>query len=163
MTKPYWAKFNSPLFLGNIPGYYNIPSDMTPSNELHIRVEHNRKLYTDDTGRFHVCSRSGKKYIIIVYHFDSNAIIATPFKYSAKKHRLLAYNSIMQRIKDRNMLVDLNILDNEASAEYNRIIKSEWGVEYQLVPPHIHFYQCSWMCNTNLQITLSLHLGWNIA
>ena len=129
-TKPYQAKCNSPLFVGNIPGSYNIPSDTTPSNELHIRVEHNRKLYTDDTGRFHVCSRSGKQYIIIVYHCDSNAIIATPFKSSADKHRLTDYNSIMQSIKDHHMLVDPNILDNEASAKYNRIIKSEWGVEY---------------------------------
>ena len=126
--------------MGNIPGSYNIPSDTTPSNELQIRVEHNRKLYTDHTGRFHVCLRSGKQYIIMVYHCDSNAIIATPFKYIADKHRILAYNSIMQCIKDHNMLADLKILDNEASAEYNRIIKSEWGVEYQLVPPHIHLY-----------------------
>ena len=44
----------------------------------------------------------------------------------------------MQRLKDRSMLVDLHILDNKASAEYKHIIKSEWGVEYQLVPPHIH-------------------------
>ena len=36
------------------------------------------------------------------------------------------------------MLLDLQILYNEENYEYNRIIKSEWGVEYQLVPPHIH-------------------------
>ena len=44
----------------------------------------------------------------------------------------------MQRLKDRNILVDLQILDNETSTEYKRIVKSEWGVGYQLVPPHIH-------------------------
>ena len=44
----------------------------------------------------------------------------------------------MQRLKDRNMLVDLQILDNESSNEYKRIIKSEWGVVYQLVPTHTH-------------------------
>ena len=44
----------------------------------------------------------------------------------------------MQRLKDRNMLVDLQILDNEASTEYKRIIKSEWGFGYQLVWPHIN-------------------------
>ena len=36
------------------------------------------------------------------------------------------------------MLLDLQILDNEASTEYKRIIKYELGVGYQLVPPHIH-------------------------
>ena len=44
----------------------------------------------------------------------------------------------MHRLKDRNMLVDLQILDNGASTKYKRIIKSEWGLGYQLVPPHIH-------------------------
>ena len=41
------------------------------------------------------------------------------------------------------MLVDLQILDNEASAEYKRIIMSDWGVEYQLVTPHIHHRNAS--------------------
>ena len=44
----------------------------------------------------------------------------------------------MQRLKTRGMLVDLQIMDNEASAEYKRIITLEWGVKYQLVPAHIH-------------------------
>ena len=44
----------------------------------------------------------------------------------------------MRRIKDQNTLVDLHILENEASNEYKCIIKYEWGVGYQLVPPHIH-------------------------
>ena len=44
----------------------------------------------------------------------------------------------MQRLKDSNILVELQLLDNETSAEYKRIAKSEWVVEYQLVPPHIH-------------------------
>ena len=36
------------------------------------------------------------------------------------------------------MLVDLQRLNNKASTKYKRIIKAEWGVGYQLVPPHIH-------------------------
>ena len=75
---------------------------------------------------------------MIAYHCDSNVIIAAPFKSHTDKHRLLAYGPIMQRLKERNMLVDLQILDNEENTEYKRIIKSEWGVGYQLVPPHIH-------------------------
>ena len=75
---------------------------------------------------------------MIAYHYDSNVIIATPFKSRAKKHRLIAYSAIMKCLKERNMLVDLQILDKEASNEYKRIIKYERGVGYQLVLPHIH-------------------------
>ena len=95
-------------------------------------------MYTDNTGRFPVRSRSGNQYIMIVYHFDSNAITAAPFKYHANKHRLPAYGSIMRHLKDRNTLVDLKIVDNKASNYYKRIIKAKWGLRYQLVPSHIH-------------------------
>jgi len=65
-------------------------------NELHIRVQPLSKLYTDDTGRFPVRSRSGNQYIMIAYHCNSNAILAEAFKTRADKHRLIAYNNIIQ-------------------------------------------------------------------
>ena len=51
---------------------------------------------------------------------------------------MVAYNTIMQRLKDRNMLVHLQILDNEAIKEYKTIIKDKCNIKYQLVPSHIH-------------------------
>ena len=44
----------------------------------------------------------------------------------------------MQRLTDNKLLVDLQILDNEASAEYKRAIKTKWNANYQLVPPTTH-------------------------
>ena len=82
-------------------------------------------MYTVDTSRFPVRSRSENQYISIAYHCDSNSIIVSPFKSLDDKHRLLTYGAITQSLKDRNILVDLQILDNEASTEYKRIIKSE--------------------------------------
>ena len=90
----------------------SLPSNTTPSHELHIKVEHISKIYTYDTGHFLVRSWNINQYIIIVYHFDSNTIIYTPFKSCSDKLRLFVYVSIMQRLKDRNMLADLQILDN---------------------------------------------------
>ena len=49
-----------------------------------------------------------------------------------------AYNSIMQQIKRHNHHVDFQIFDNEASAEYKKLMTEKWKVNYQLVPPHIH-------------------------
>ena len=111
---------------------------MTPSHEIHIQVKHIIKLYTNDIGWFPVRSRSGNQYILIAYHFYSNDIISSPFKSCSDKQRLLSYGAIMQLLKDRTIPVDLQILDKEASAEYNLIFKAEWVVGYQLVPPHIH-------------------------
>ena len=63
---------------------------------------------------------------MIAYHCDSNAILAEPIKTWADKHCLIAYNSIMQRLKNRGMRVDLQILDNEASKAYKRTMTSDW-------------------------------------
>ena len=41
---------------------------------------------------------------------------------------MVAYNTIMQRIKDRNMIVNLQILDNEARKKYKKIIKDKWNI-----------------------------------
>ena len=63
-----------------------VSSDEKPSHELHIIVEPLSKLYTDGTRKFPVRARSGNQYIMIVYHCDSNAILAEPFKTQADKH-----------------------------------------------------------------------------
>ena len=65
------------------------------SNELYIQVTLISKLYTDDTGRFHVHSHSVNQYIMIAYHCDANLILAEPFASRKDKHRLLAYDNIM--------------------------------------------------------------------
>ena len=44
----------------------------------------------------------------------------------------------MKRLTDIKLLVDLQILDNEASAEYKRAIKTKWNSNYQLVLPNTH-------------------------
>ena len=54
---------------------------------------------------------------MIAYHCNSSVILAEPFKTWADKH-LIAYKTIMQRLKDKHLLVDLQILDNEASKVY---------------------------------------------
>ena len=73
-------------------------------------------------GRFPVRSRAGNQYIMVAYHCDTNAIFAVPFKTRADRHCLPAYNSIMQRLKDRDLIVDLQILNNEASKQYKQTI-----------------------------------------
>ena len=109
------------------------------SNELHIQVTPISKLYTDNTGRFPIHAHSGNQYIMIAHPCNSNLILAEPFSSRKDTHQLLAYYSIMQRLTDNKLLVDLQILDNEDSAEYKRDIKTKWNANYQLVPPNKHW------------------------
>ena len=93
------------------------PMPQFRSNKLSLQVTPISKLYTGDTGRFPIHSRSGHQYIMIAYHCDTNMILAVTFKTRNYTYRLKAYNIIMQRLSDRKLTVDLQILDNEASAE----------------------------------------------
>ena len=44
----------------------------------------------------------------------------------------------MQRLRDNKLTVNLQILDNEASAEYKRAIKEKWDANNQLIPLNKH-------------------------
>ena len=69
--------------------------------------------------------------------------MVVPFKTRKDKYRMAAYNIIMQRLKDRDMLVNLQVLENESSKEYKTIIKDKGNIKYQLVPSHIHCQNAS--------------------
>ena len=75
---------------------------------------------------------------MISYHCNDNLILADPFSSRKDTHQLYSYNRIMQRLTDNKLLVDIQILDKEASAEYKRSIKTKWNANYQLVPPNTH-------------------------
>ena len=42
----------------------------------------------------------------------------------------------MQRLKNRGLTTELQILDNEASQDYKDTIKDKWGMDFQLVTPN---------------------------
>ena len=69
-------------------------------NKLHVNVLQQIKFYTDDTRRFPTDARSGNQYVKVAYH-SSNFILFEPFASRKDKHRLTAYNVIMQRLKEK--------------------------------------------------------------
>ena len=75
---------------------------------------------------------------MIAYHYDGNLILQQAFKSRAARHRIPALNAIMTRLAARGLSVDLQILDNEASAEYKKVITFTWQAKFQLVPPDMH-------------------------
>ena len=44
----------------------------------------------------------------------------------------------MKRLADQGHQVDVQILDNEVSADFKISIVDYWGDSYQLVPPNLH-------------------------
>ena len=61
-----------------------------PTNEVHLYETTIRKIYTDYCGRFPIESRSGKNYIMIAYHCDTNEILQASFATRSEQNRLSA-------------------------------------------------------------------------
>ena len=75
---------------------------------------------------------------MIAYHCDTNAILQASFATISEQNQFAAYNCIMKRLTDKGHKVDIQILDNESSYEYKRVITEKLQAQYQLVPPNVH-------------------------
>jgi hypothetical protein len=75
---------------------------------------------------------------MIAYHTAGNLILQQAFATKADKHCLPAFNVIMTRLTAQGLSVDLNIRDNEASADFKRVITETWRAKFQLVPLDMH-------------------------
>jgi hypothetical protein len=73
------------------------------------------QIYTDQTGRFPVVSSKGNKYNMVLYDYDSNAILAKPIKDRTAPVFLKAVQFMEQELVARGLKPKLMKLDNEAS------------------------------------------------
>ena len=94
------------------------PFPNVKTQELFIQVEYISKLYTDDMGRFPVCSCSGNHYIMMAFHIDTNATLMEPFQSKEDRHRVAAYDCIMACLNKHGHTIDIHILNNKVSKFY---------------------------------------------
>jgi hypothetical protein len=77
-------------------------------------------------------------YVLVVYDYDSNAILAEPMRNRTDAEMLRAYGVILNRLIARGLKPKLQRLDNEASTALKSYLQDEMDIKYQLVPPHVH-------------------------
>jgi hypothetical protein len=95
------------------------------------------QIYTDQTGRFPVVSSKGNKYIMILYDYDSNAILAKPLKDRTAPELLKAFQFMEQELVVRGLKPKLMKLDNEESKMLRNYLYKQ-DITIQLVPPYSH-------------------------
>jgi hypothetical protein len=95
------------------------------------------QIYTDQTGRCPVVSSRGNKYIMILYDYDSNAILAQPIKDRTAPELLKAFQVMEQELVSRGLKPKLMKLDNEASKLLKEYLHQQ-DITFQLVPPYSH-------------------------
>jgi hypothetical protein len=99
--------------------------------------ELNGMISTDQTGRFSVKSSKGKLYIMVLYNYDSNGILATTMKSRKAPDLVAAYNELHQQLLDGGIKPVLQRLDNEVSKVLIQAIKDK-NIDFQLAGPNDH-------------------------
>jgi len=100
-------------------------------------MEPTSQSYMDLTSKFVAPSSTGNNYILIVYDYDSNGILAVPLKSHHFKAILAAYQIAHTRLCAAALCPKLQHLDNKASHALQDFMVAK-HVNYQLVPPHAH-------------------------
>ena len=93
--------------------------------------------YGDLTGRFPYKSSRGNQYLLVIYDYDSNAILAEPLKSRSASEISKAWIKLHDKLATNGTAPGIYIIDNEASHELKAALKKK-QLTYQLVPPHVH-------------------------
>jgi hypothetical protein len=93
------------------------------------------QIYTDQTGRFPVISSKGNKYIMVIYEYDGNNILAEPIKNRTAAELLRAFQVMETKLTARGLTQKLTRMDNEASQLLNSYLHDK-KITFQLVPPY---------------------------
>jgi hypothetical protein len=72
------------------------------------------QINTDQTGHFPVISSRGKVYIMVLYEYDGNAIMAEPIQKNKAGELLRSFQVMEQKLTPRGLKPKRMTLDNEA-------------------------------------------------
>ena len=95
------------------------------------------QIYSDQTGKFVIASSAGNNYVLVVYDYDSNAILVEPMRSRTGPCILAAFQVIHARLVAAGLRPQLQRLDNECSAALKSFLRDE-TVDFQLVIPRDH-------------------------
>jgi hypothetical protein len=71
--------------------------------------------YTDLTGRFPSVRSRGYNYILILYNFDTNSILAEPMKNRPDSEAIRAYTVIYDEVTTKGLTPIFQTMDDEVS------------------------------------------------
>ena len=95
------------------------------------------RAFMDLCGRFPFASSRGNEYILIAYHYDSNAIIGTAVKNRQAATLTTAWRGLHNIFAHAGLAPKTWVLDNETSQTL-QLAMTKKKTKFQLVPPNNH-------------------------
>ena len=94
-------------------------------------------VYTDMTGKFPHMSLDGNVCYFVMYHYESNAILAEPIAGLTDELIFAAYKKKFEYLESKGFRMKVNIMDNQATKIISSFLTSK-ECKLQLVEPHNH-------------------------
>ena len=94
-------------------------------------------IATDLCGVYPTMSNRGMKYILVLYDYNSNAILTKAMKSNKGQAITTVYEALHMDLTEAGITPILQYLDNETSIELIASIKKK-NLKFQLAAPHNH-------------------------
>jgi hypothetical protein len=94
--------------------------------------------FSNQTGQFLTCSKSGNKYIMIMVEINSSAILVEPMKSQKDAEMIQAYNALLLCLQQAGIVPKKHVMDNKVSENMKNHIKDNCRLTVELVPPGCH-------------------------
>ena len=121
-----------------IAGPIEINSTRTHHVYLSVQDLPMGRVFTAQTGPFLVVSTQGNKAVMIMYDYDSNAILVEGITSRGKTELLRAYTILLQRLQQAGMHPKIQRMDNEVSDIFNKTFLQTQNIAVELTPAHVH-------------------------
>ena len=102
-----------------------------------IDVNNSNTGFIDLTGKFPYRSSRGNQYILLLYDYDSNAILVAPLKNRKAETILAAWKKLTNPLEKQGIQPKYFVMDNEISTDLRSAL-SAGNYHLQLVPPENH-------------------------
>ena len=99
--------------------------------------KHTGTIYNDLTGTFPFMSLEGNVCFLVVYHYETNAILALPISGFSDEVIFQAYKVIYEMIESKGFIIRFNVMDNQASKVIKQFLTPK-QCELMLVEPNNH-------------------------
>ena len=116
------------------------PQEQTKTFNIFMAIETYKPkeiTYSDLTGRFPHRSSRGNQYVLVIYDYDSNAILAEPIKNRQAQEITKAWNVLHSKLTMHGHVTKKYLLDNECSNDLKLALVKE-NLKYELAPPNMH-------------------------
>ncbi len=94
-------------------------------------------IYNNLTGNFPFVSFDGSVCFLVMYHYEANAIMATPIAELDDRSIFNAYKANFNGLAQKGFKLKLNVMDNQATKHIKQFLMEE-ECKLQLVEPHNH-------------------------